>query len=393
MDLFLHVYSLLIFLYWLIKGSDLLAGFLFLIPELEKIPLSRKKVCPKVSVIFAARNEEKRLESSLRSLLSQDYPDFEVIAVNDRSTDKTSEILKRHQKDKRLKVVDVKKLPSKWLGKSHALYKGYQLSKGEWLIFTDADVWYAPDTVKRAVNATQEKELDHLALFPHVQIKKLIESIFIHYFLIVFCMRYRPWAAQFSFMRAYTGVGAFNCVRRSAYEKAGTHKRLALSIDDDLALGRMLKRNGFRQMAMQAGKSISLQWVHGWKGVLNALHKNAFTGLSYNVFLLIAVSFTMISVDIVPFVLALTASGPVLILALASLLMIFLIYALWQRFYRHSLPLFFLHFAGSCLVLVIMWRSCLEALLKGGINWRGTFYSLKELRQFQKVSHRGQNPA
>ena len=373
---------LMIFLFWLVRATDFLAGTFWRIPTLRKRFLEETAI-PKISVLFAARNEAAKVGETVSRLLAQDYPDYEVIAVDDRSDDGTGEILASFR-DPRLRVVRIEKLPEGWLGKTHALYQGLRTSSGEWLLFTDADVVMDPATLASAVAAIRENKLDHLTLFPKLLLHHYVETLFTAYFMLAFNLRYRPWAASSPRSLAYVGVGAFNMVRRTAYEKIGTHEVLALDVADDMILGRFVKRAGFRQQAMFGHELISVRWVEGWRGVLNGLHKNAFRGLNYSFLNLIGATFALAAVDLLPFLLLFVSRGPVFYFSAATVGMIFLVYLSGQKYNKRSLSAFFGHPVSCLFFLFVLWRSALTALRDGGVYWRETFYSLKELRRGMK---------
>src|SRR5262245_10791788 len=125
----------LVALFWLTHGLRVAYGAAIL-PRLQKFPLAKDEDCPGISVIFAARDEEEKLRGALETLLALDYPKLEIVAVDDRSTDATPAIFAEcAAKDRRLRVVRILDLPTGWLGKPHALLKGYEASSGEWLVF------------------------------------------------------------------------------------------------------------------------------------------------------------------------------------------------------------------------------------------------------------------
>jgi glycosyltransferase involved in cell wall biosynthesis len=368
----------IIFILWCIRAIDLIIGLLFFIPMFEK-EMPDATAFPKVSIIFATRNEGAKVMDSIQAMLRQDYPNLEVIAVNDRSDDGSEKLLS-HFKDTRFKLISISELPSGWLGKTHALFQGYKASTGEWLLFTDADVLMSPETLKKAIAIVTKGNLDHLTLMPELIIKSYIEGAFTNYFALQFNFRYRPWMARFRPTLAYAGIGAFNFVKRSSYEKAGTHEKLALDIADDMMLGKLLKRAGFKEMLMYAGPLVRVRWVEGFKGVLNSLQKNAFRGLDYNLFLLIAATGALFTFDALPSILIL-CGYPLVSAAGGFLILTFLIYAAGQRFNRLSLLSFPAHPVICLLFLFILWRSALTALKEGGVRWRDTFYPLKDLKQ------------
>ena len=119
------------------------------LPWLSDAAPTASQEFPPVSIIFAARDEAEKLPAAIVTLLAQDYPRFEVIAVNDRSADQTPAILHELEHTRpNLTVVDIETLPAGWLGKPHALVAGYEKSQGEWLVFTDADVHFAPNVLR-----------------------------------------------------------------------------------------------------------------------------------------------------------------------------------------------------------------------------------------------------
>jgi len=156
-------------LFWLTYGLRVAYGALRL-PWVRDFPPAPDAACPRISVLFSARDEEEKLPAALRTLMEIDYPDFEVVAVDDRSQDRTGEILDAFAAAyPRLRVVHVDRLPEGWLGKPHGLEKAYDASSGEWLLFTDADVRFKPDVLRRAISLEKIHNLDHLTLLGDVE--------------------------------------------------------------------------------------------------------------------------------------------------------------------------------------------------------------------------------
>ncbi len=141
------------------------------LPKLREVTPLRDTECPSVSILIAARDEAAKLPQSLPTILAQDYPRYEVIVVDDRSRDATPQILDElAQKHKNLQVIHVTDLPAGWLGKPHAITKGYQQASGEWLVFTDADVHFAPDVLRRVMAVAKKKDCVHLNVLPHLEL-------------------------------------------------------------------------------------------------------------------------------------------------------------------------------------------------------------------------------
>src|SRR2546423_821839 len=135
---------------------------------------------PPLSVVVPALNEEATVEAAMRTLLALDYPDLEIIGVDDRSTDETGAILDRlAAEDARLRVTHVRELPPGWLGKNHALHVGSAVARGEWILFTDADVHFERDALRRAVRYAVYRRLDHLVVVPQVLLAGFWETLFV----------------------------------------------------------------------------------------------------------------------------------------------------------------------------------------------------------------------
>jgi chlorobactene glucosyltransferase len=232
---------------------------------------------PLVSIVVPARDEEREIERAVGSLLAQDYPQprLEVIVVNDRSTDRTGEILARlAARDPRLTVVDGVEPPPGWLGKPHALFEGQRAARGELLLFVDADIFYAPEAVRRAVAFLESRQADFLALMPRAEAVGFWENVllpnlecaiyFAPWFLVT--ARRPRWLAP--------GGGAGNLVRRRAYDAVGGHETLRASVVDDVRLATEVKRAGFPTLLVIADDLVSVRIYRGFREVWNGFTKN-----------------------------------------------------------------------------------------------------------------------
>ena len=230
----------------------------------------------KISVIIPARNEEKNLEQALRSVLSSNYPSFEVIVVNDRSTDNTSEILKRLQSDySTLKIVEIDIVPEGWLGKNYALQSGVSCASGNYYLFTDADVIMQKNTLRKEVSYCRLNNLDHIAVVPIIKMPGLILKLFIASFIIFFNMFASHWKAKNPKSKNFIGLGAFNLVRSEVYKKIGGHEKIRLRPDDDMKLGKLIKSSGYKQETIFGKDLIEVNWYSSLKETFNGLLKNS----------------------------------------------------------------------------------------------------------------------
>ncbi len=361
---------------------------------------------PRVSVIVPARNEEDDIESSLRTLLALDYDNYEVIAVNDRSTDHTGEILDEIARNYKLdqgapflassarkpalsqpkggdllRVIHHRELPANWLGKTHAMWTAANAATGDWLLFTDADVLFKPDSVRRALAYAEAERADHLVLFPQMIMKRPGEYMMIAFFQTMFVFGHRPWKVADPKTKDHMGVGAFNLIRRSVYESVGTYAALRMEVLDDMKLGKVVKNAGFAQRNVFGADLISLRWARGAMGVVDNLTKNFFAILSFQWWRTLITAFGMAFLNLMPFLGVAFAHGwerlPYAV-ALASMALIYL-----GMSWRSKVPAYYfaLHPVSTTLFVYTLLRSMVHTLRNGGIIWRGTKYPLEELRK------------
>lgn len=363
-------------------GSVTLALGARRVPALAALPPLPDGPAPRVSIIVPARDEARGIGPAVTSMLALDYPDFEVIVIDDRSTDGTAVVLDALADPAgRLRRLQVTELPPDWLGKNHANAMGAATATGEWLLFTDADIHFTPLTLSRALRCALDGPWDHLTAAPHARLPGAVLSQFALYFGLLFSLFARPWAARDPHSRAHVGIGAFNLVRRAAYDSIGGHGALRLRPDDDLKLGKLLKQAGFRQLFLNGHGAIEVEWYSSWREVRDGLMKNLFAGSGYSVPLTVGGSLLHLAVLAGPPLGAVFATGVAqACCALACLLL------LWQG-WASAPSLGTQRWAGALLPLFgvfgtwLMWRSMYLALSRGAIEWRGRSYPLDELRR------------
>jgi glycosyltransferase involved in cell wall biosynthesis len=336
---------------------------------------------PRVSIVIAARNEERNIEEALQSVLGLDYPELEIVFVNDRSTDRTAEIVDRiSSRDPRLHLVTIATLPDGWLGKNHALHVGAARANGELILFTDADIVFEPTTLRRAVVYMQSEGLDHLTAGADVTGPTLPLRMFIGAFAFFFVLYARPWRARNPRSADHVGIGAFNLVRATTYRAAGGHQPIAMRPDDDMKLGKLLKKSGARQTFIGAVGFIRVEWYSSVSDAVRGLEKNSFSAVNYSVLLLAAATVAQFSFYTWPFMALFLTAGWILgcNVAIVAILLI-LVAALAAQsgskaWYAVGFPF------ANLLFIFILWRSSLMTLSAGGIRWRDTFYPLAALR-------------
>ena len=348
---------------------------------LRDIPPLDGPARPKVSVIVAGRDEERHVEEAARSLLALAYEPLEVIFVDDRSSDRTGEILDRlATEDPRFQVVHVTELPPGWLGKNHALDAGARRATGEFLLFTDADVVMEPTLLARAVRVMVEGDLDHLASGPDTVMPGVVLPAFVGAFLVLFALFTRPWKVRDPRSRAHIGIGAFNLVRAGAYRAVGGHRTIPLRVDDDLKLGKIMKLHRGRSDVLPGTGLMRLEWYASLGELIDGLTKNMFAGLEFRLPAVIGSTAGLLVGMVWPFAAIFLVAGPARWLNAASAALLMGIYAVTGRatnlrpWYAVSLPF------GVLLFVYILWRSTILTLWRGGVVWRGTLYPLRELK-------------
>jgi hypothetical protein len=366
---------------WIVQGTRAGIGMARL-PWLSDAPLLSSDAAPLLSVIFAARDEAEKLPGAIETLLAQDYPRFEIVAVNDRSQDQTSAILHEFERENRnLKIINIATLPPGWLGKPRALVAGFEQSQGEWIVFTDADVHFAPDVLRRAVALAKQQQWDHLSLLASIEMRGFWEIAAISYFGLGFVIGNEPWQASNPRSGRYVGIGAFQLVRRTAYEACGGHRRLRMDVIEDMKLGKLMKMAGFRSGVAVAQDLVSVRWHSGLRNVIRGVTKNMFAACHYNVLFALAAMLLSLIMSVLPFFGLAFATGWARAFAGIAVGAAVLIHAamIWST---DASPLYGLtHPLGAMLFCWMLARSAIATLWRGGVVWRDTFYPIEELRK------------
>ncbi|HEV7893352.1 MAG TPA: glycosyltransferase family 2 protein [Pyrinomonadaceae bacterium] len=381
---------LLVTLSWVIFCAWLLGGALTLLSLARHKPLipsvnSNVRAWPLVSVLVPARNEEHRiLRACLRSILAQDYDDFEVVAVNDRSTDSTLAILHSiAERDARLRVLDGTETPEGWLGKPHALRQALDNARGEWLLSTDADMLFHASALRTAVEYVSEKGCDALTFLPRFEALSFWERVFVPVWLWGGLILFPPEIVNRLKSRMAVGVGGFFLIRRAALERAGGFESVRAEVLEDMRLAEVLKRSGARLHVLHAPALVSTRMYTNLSELWESSAKNWFAILRFSVTLTLAMLAWMFFVAVLPPALAVLSAlalavgstnelWPRLLLpnALTWALFISLLALVNRRFgvparYALTAPL------GWLLSCAVMLASAQGVLTGRGLTWKG----------------------
>ena len=344
--------------------------------DLQKYPL--------ISVIVTACNEAETIEEAVNLRLKDNYPALEFILIDDRSTDGTAEIVdKIAAADPRVKVIHIAELPQGWLGKVHAMHRGVKKASGEWFLFSDADVHVKPGTLKKLIAYCEHKKLDHAAILPEFFSAGFFVDAAVSVSLRALLAGGRSYKAADEKSGIAVGAGAFNFVRRSAFEKTAGFPYLKLEIIDDITLGQMLKASGARNTAVNGRGFVGVRWYSSFNELVKGLGRAAVVGIG-NLSLLrhIPLSSLAFILDIIPFVALIPIGIPYLpYLGMFTAAISITVSILSNRL--TGLPLLSVFFlpVGYITVFFITMLGGLRFLKDKGIYWRGTFYPKKLLKK------------
>ncbi|HYG99521.1 MAG TPA: glycosyltransferase [Terriglobales bacterium] len=357
-------------------------------PEWDRDPLVSARMSgtvPEVTVVVPARNEQAHIKATTSSLLQQDYPRFNVVAVDDRSTDETGAIMEQFANDatarERLHVLHIAELPEGWLGKTHAMWTAAQQTDSEWLLFTDGDVVFRSDTLRRAIAYAEESRADHMVIFPRVGVETFGGRMMLAFFQMLFVFGHRPWKVPDPNSKDSIGFGPFNLIRRSAYVRIGTWKALRMAVVEDMKLGELVKQAGLKSRCAFGMQLVTHHWARTGGDVVRNLEKNFFAVMEYRPMLALVGCTALLFLNLLPFAGVALAPGWAKIPFALALAGIAGLYAGMARRSETSALFFLTHPVATVLFVYTMLRSMAHVAWHGGVVWRGTKYSLHELRK------------
>lgn len=339
-----------------------------------------------VAVVFAARDEAGGVEVAVRSMLAEGEhdPALRVVAVDDRSVDGTGAILDRVAADHpQLAVIHVADLPPGWLGKTHALQAGAAspaAADAGWLLLTDADVVFAPGSIRRAMSYAEAEGIDLLSVAPEVEMYTVGERAFLSLFGLLFSLYASVGRLADRDSRAHVGIGAFNLVRVEAFNAVGGFRHLALSVDDDMRLGQTLKFAGYATRLIFGRGAISVRWHDGTWAMVRGVEKNFFAGLKFRVGRVGIVALGLVVLGIGPFVGLFV--GPAWTRGVAAMGVAAIAITLGASGRQSRIRWYYagLFPIATLLVITALIRSTVVTLRLGGIEWRRHFYPLRLLK-------------
>lgn len=345
---------------------------------------------PSLSIVIAVKDDETEIGETLNTLLQLDYRPLEIVVVVDRSTDRTESIVAAAAaRDDRLKMVVVKELPAGWLGKVNAMNRGVQQTTGDYFLFMDADMGVDTAGLTRALEICHEQQLDHLAVLPQVCRKGFLHDIMMVTSTILFISSSRPWMKiEDRPLKSVKGMGKFNLVKRSKFEKTEGFEWLKMDVADDVALAQLIAKNGGRSLLLNSGvEGLTLDWYQSFWGVVTGLEKNIVSGFTnYNPLQILFMPLMSSTPLLVPLWGLLHGPGTVPFMMGQLCFIMTLLFAVGLRRQLHyPVSCIFFFPLGLLLLGFILLRASYLCFRNKGIIWSGTHYPMEELRKGSRV--------
>jgi cellulose synthase/poly-beta-1,6-N-acetylglucosamine synthase-like glycosyltransferase len=372
---------------WVFLIKSMLTSFR-LTPYLDKFE-KIKHATPKVSVILPARNEEEFLAKCLDTLLDQDYPNYEIIVIDDSSTDSTGKIISEYAKqDPKIIPVSARSKPDGWMGKNWACMEGYPKSTGELLLFTDADTKHAKNVISLAVSHLLSLNLDALTAIPKMvsidfwtKITLPMISTFLH-------TRFSAVRVNDPSKKIGYFFGSFFIINRKTYEEVGTHESVKQEIIEDGALGKKVKDLGYKMRMARGDHLIEAIWARDKSTLWNALKRLMIPLYLQSQGIAVGIFFAVLFLLFMPFpILAYSSvlsfetlsNSTVFVSSLIASIMIYIGAVIEVKKGLH-LKLIHALFGpiGSLVVVLGFLSGLLQAKKESSVSWRGRKYSMKD---------------
>lgn len=354
------------------------------VQSLSSISLDREKRYPRLSVIIAARNEAETIENALKSVLAQNYPNLEIILVNDRSNDGTDKILQKlAEKDPRVLIHHVEELPPGWLGKVNAMQQGFGRSTGVWLLFTDADVHFQEESLERIIDVAERSSVDYLCVVPEVQARQRLLKALYTVSLSGFFLATRIWEVKNQ--NSFVGVGACGLVRRSLLSQSPGLPWLKMEVVDDLALAQLAWQAGGKLDVYWGRECLGVEWYPSMGDLIRGLEKNLFAGAQYQYWRALLGIIGILFVAVAPWLSIFSGNWLLSLTAVGAFSGYWLA---WISGDKAQGVGWLERLISPLLLFVIAWalaRSTFITWRQGGIQWRETFYSIADLRRGQRL--------
>jgi len=343
---------------------------------------------PHLSVLVPACNEQETIQATLRSLLKSTGLRLQIIAVNDRSSDRTGLLMEEVALESAtaagphsLQVIHNRELPVGWLGKPHALHLALEHVTAPWILLTDADPIFAPCALDLGLRQAIAQQTDHMVLLATLITEGRGEAIIAATAQAMSHWSLRLWKVSDPNARDFFGMGCSTFVRTQTFQQLGGFDALRMEVVEDLSLGASVKNAGYRSGVVVGAGMVSIRWIHGLFGLVDNCEKNGFAIFRYSVALTLLACLGFAGNAFLPLA-AMATGGWGLASALLTYFAIGMVLHADRRMHKVP-PLAICFFApATALIGYAFLRSMVLTLRRDGVNWRGTHYPLRELRNF-----------
>ena len=344
---------------------------------------------PRVSIILPARNEERYIRRCIDSLIKQDYPDFEIVLVNDESSDKTLEIMNEYQNSyPDIKVLSVNRPDDDWIGKNWACYQGYLKSNGNLLLFTDADSYHSENTMSLAVQNINHYGLDAITIMPRLLSYDFFTKVTLPLLTTFMHTRFSPLKVNNAKSKLGYFFGSYFIIKRDTYEQVGSHESVKHEIIEDGALGKKVKEGNFKLRMVRGESYVQAIWARNSSDLSKAMDRLLIpmfkenriksTLLSIALFFLTIFPFIVFSLSLtlsvlhpnqLNFVILLFANMTLFILMLTNLIQIS-----YTLFFNKVYSLGFL--IGATIIVSRFLARIVTSNRNSVVNWRDRIYNI-----------------
>jgi len=348
---------------------------------------------PLVSVLIPARNEESNIRRILNSMIKQDYPNLEILVLDDNSTDATVQIVEKiMEKDSRIKLIKGASLPAGWKGKCFACHQLSKIAKGSYFVFTDADTLHYPNSISGSLAALLKNNLDVTSIYPRqiaVTFSERMTVRFINLAILSFMPLILVKHTKGPFFS--TAIGQFLLFKREAYEKTGGFESVKDEILEDINISKQVKRCGLKIMVYDGSDSIFCRMFTNLADVVKGFTRFIYAAFDCNFLMEFIAVFFISLMFMVPFILLplgiFIFDWPAKTISL-NIIQIFLIFTikfiLAIRFKERILDVFFTPISVAYIVLAAI-NSYLQSRFGKGVNWKDRVYNAHGAKDLDTV--------
>ena len=384
MGFLLYYQYIILFVLSLMLLNTVINNFVFKNVENYSLTGQVLKNPPLISILIPARNEAGNISICLKSLLKQDYPNLEIIVLNDNSTDGTSKVVKViAEKDNRVRLVEGAPLEDGWIGKNFASHQLAKYAKGEYFIFTDADTLHFPKTISSAFGALITAKVDALSIYPRqimvtfaermtVPIINIALQCFIPFILIK-----KSKNPLFS-----TAIGQFMMFKRETYEKIGGYESIKGHMIDDIQISKRVKKSGYKFMVFDGRNTIYCRMYKSLKGVIIGLAKSIYPAFNGNIVALFSFTGLLTATLLIPFILlplgAFLFDWPIAIIKLIifQIIIVLAIKTIFAIKYKQRMLDILLSPVSMAIMDALIFVSFFQAKYGEGLSWKGRVYDV-----------------